>query len=161
VHVRPKRKVEKLSETIEKLLASRGLGAKLKEYRIFGRWERAVGKVIASHARPSTLRGKKLTVVVDSSTWMQQLSLLKPEIIEKVNAEMGPNAVTSILLQLGDVHARSADVERTVERPVAPLTPEDRRKIADLAGSVSDPEGRAALQHLIEKDFLARRSRRT
>src|SRR5512136_2268888 len=83
---RRSRKIEKLGITLEKVLNRRGLASKLKEYRLFGQWERAVGSVIARHAQPSAIRGKKLTVTVDSSAWMQQLSLLRPEIINKVNS---------------------------------------------------------------------------
>lgn len=158
--MRPKRKVEQLSTTIEKLLSSRGLASKLKEYRVFGHWGRAVGEVIALHAQPAAVRGKKLTVTVDSSAWMQQLSLLKPEIIGKVNRAMGADAVESITLRLGEVEARPRARARAAERPAAPLGPEDRQRIEELASVIPDPEVRRSFQRLVEMDFRARRSRK-
>jgi predicted nucleic acid-binding Zn ribbon protein len=155
--VRPKRKVEQLSNTIERLLVSRGMASKLKEYRVFGRWERAVGEVIARHTHPAAIRGKKLTVVVDSSAWMQQLSLLKPEIIGKVNEALGEAAVESIILKLGDVAARPRVPERAPERRTIQLGPEERTKIDGFVQAISDPEAREALRHLIEKDYLRRK----
>ena len=159
--MRPKRKVEQLSTTIEKLLVSRGLASKLKEYRVFGQWGRAVGDVIAQHAQPSMVRGKRLTVTVDSSVWMQQLSLLRPEIIEKLNSAMGTNAVESITLQLGEITARPRPRMKAQDRDLPPLTPEDRRKVEELASAIADPEARQSFQHLVELDFRARRSKRT
>ena len=156
----PKRKVEQLSTTIEKLLASRGLASKLKEYRVFGHWGRAVGEVIALHAQPSAVRGKKLTVTVDSSVWMQQLALLKPEIIEKVYRAMGANAVESITLRLGEVAVRPRAKVRTGDRSRMPLGPEDQQKIEELASAIADPEVRRSFRHLVEMDFRAKRSRK-
>ena len=77
------KKIERFSATLAKILKARGLESRLSEYHIFGHWEKSVGKVMACHAQPQAVRGKKLTLIVDSHAWMQQLSLLKPEIIEK------------------------------------------------------------------------------
>jgi hypothetical protein len=158
--VPPKRKVEKLSATIEKLLASRGMASKLKEYRVYGQWGRAVGEVIAGHAQPSMVRGKKLYVTVDSSAWMQQLSLLKPDIMEKLNAAMGANAVESITLKLGELEVSPRPRTKTPEPEPPPLGPEERRRIEELASVIADPEVRRSFMHLVEKDFRARRAKR-
>jgi predicted nucleic acid-binding Zn ribbon protein len=158
--MRPKRKVEQLSTTIEKLLASRGLASRLKEYRVFGLWGRAVGKVIAQHAQPSMVRGKKLTVTVDSSAWMQQLSLLKPEIIEKLNGVMGAGTVESITLKLGELDARAQQRQPEPARELPPLSPGERERIEELASSIPDPEVRRTFQHLVEMDFRAKRAKR-
>ena len=155
----PKRKIEQLSTTIEKLLASRGLASKLKEYRVLGHWGGAVGDVIAQHAQPSMVRGRKLTVTVDSSAWMQQLSLLKPEIIEKLNASMGTNAVESITLKLGEVEVRPRPKAHAPASELPSLTQEDQRRIEDLASMIADPEVRRSFQHLVEVDFRTKRSR--
>jgi len=159
--MRPKRKVEQLSATIEKLLASRGLGSKLKEYRVFGQWRRAVGDVIAGHAQPTMVRGKKLTVTVDSSAWMQQLALLKPEIMEKLNAAMGANAVDNITLKLGEVEAQPRGRGK-IQKPSLPqLVSEDRARIEELAQAIADPEVRRSFQRLVELDLRAKRARRS
>lgn len=156
----PKKKVTPLSATLQKLLASRGLAARLTEYRLAGRWEQAVGAAIARHTQPTTIRGKKLTVVVDSSAWMQQLALLRPEIIAKVNAELGGNAIDSITLKLGEVAARRSPQRAPVRSPV-PLGPEERAQIDVFVQAVADPGARDALRHLIEKDFQYRKGGRS
>jgi hypothetical protein len=155
----PSRKVEKLSSTIEKILRDRGWGTKLKQYRIYGVWEKAVGKGIARHARPAGMRGKKLTVLVDSSAWMQQLSMLKPEIVGKVNQRLGEEAVESITLKLGEFEPSS--VQRDEYRPAAGvLGPEEQTRIDKCVAEISDPQTRESLRHLMEKDFLNKKLRR-
>jgi hypothetical protein len=153
------RKVEKLSSTIEKILRDRGWGAKLKEYRIYGVWEKAVGKGIARHARPAGMRGKKLTVLVDSSAWMQQLSLLKPEIIGKVNQHLREEAVESITLKLGEFEPSS--VPRDEYRPAAgTLGPVEQTRIEKCVSGIADQQTRESLRHLMERDFLSKKMKR-
>ncbi len=106
-----KKKLDRLSYTLGSMLKARGLGSRLSEYRIFGQWEKAVGPVIARHAQPQAVRGKKLTLVVDSPAWMQQLSLLKPEIMEKVNSTLGKKTINDITLRIGEVESRAAPPE--------------------------------------------------
>jgi len=155
----PPRKVEKLSSTIEKILRDRGWGTKLKEYRIYGIWERAVGKGIARHARPAGMRGKKLTVLVDSSAWMQQLSLLKPEIMGKVNQHLREDAVESITLKLGEFEPST--VQRDEYRPPeGKLGPEEQAKIEACVAEIADEQTRESLRHLMEKNLLNKKRRR-
>ena len=155
----PSRKVEKLSATIEKILRDRGWGAKLKEYRIYGVWEKAVGKGIARHARPAGMRGKKLTVLVDSSAWMQQLSLLKPEIMGKVNGRLGEDAIESITLKLGEFEPSA--VQHDEYRPAdGKLGPEEQTRIDTCVDGIADLQTRDSLRHLMEKDFLNKKRMR-
>ena len=153
------RKVEKLSSTIEKILRERGWGAKLKEYRIYGVWEKAVGKGIARHARPAGMRGKKLTVLVDSSAWMQQLSMLKPEIMGKVNQHLREDAIESITLKLGEFEPSA--IQRDEYRPdPGRLGPEEQTKIEECVAGIADEQTRESLRHLMEKNLLNKKRRR-
>jgi hypothetical protein len=130
-------KINRLSVTLVKMLKAQGLESRLQEYRIFGQWEKAVGKVIARHAQPCSLRGKKMTLVVDSPAWMQQLSLLKPEIV----GEVAPGAG-----------------EASEDLPVrADLDRDEREKIKNALQGLHDPEIREAVRRVMEKDFLRRK----
>lgn len=153
------KKIEKLSSLLNKTLASHGLTTRLKEYRVVGRWEKIVGKVIARHAQPSSLRGKKLSVVVDSSAWMQQLSLLKPELIEKLNEGLGAGSFQEITFKMGNV----APGERPeIERPSpAMLDKGETEKIEEYIRGLKDLDVREGLRRLIEKDLLNKRKVRT
>ena len=150
-----RKKLDSLSHTLDKMLKARGLGGRLSEYRVFGQWEKSVGPVIARHAQPQAVRGKKLTLVVDSPAWMQQLSLLKPEIVEKVNRNLGKGTIKDITLRLGEVESREQPVEEPPVRVV--LDPDERKKIEDYVRGISDTDTREALRRVIEKDFLSRK----
>lgn len=149
------KKLDRLSYTLGSMLKARGLGSRLSEYRVFGQWEKAVGPVIARHAQPQAVRGKKLTLVVDSPAWMQQLSLLKPEIMEKVNSTLGKETIKDITLRLGEVESREQPPEEPVVSYV--LSQDERKKIEDYVRGISDADTREAVRRVIEKDFLSRK----
>jgi len=114
--------------------------------------------VIARHAQPLSVRGRKLTLIVDSPAWMQQLSLLKPEIVKKVNASLGREAIREITLKLGEVPSSSVSSAST-EAPVvrASLSREVRAQIEDYVQEIHDPDTREAVRRVIEKDLLSKK----
>ena len=150
-----RKKLDRLSHTLGKMLKARGMGSRLDEYRVFGQWEKAVGSVIASHAQPQAVRGKKLTLVVDSPAWMQQLSLLKPQIVEKVNRTLGKETIKEITLRLGEVASREQPAEEPPVRTV--LGRDEREKIEGYVRGIGDPAIKEAISRVIEKDFLSRK----
>jgi hypothetical protein len=153
-----KRKLDKLSVTLGKLLAARGMQGCLQEYRVGRAWRGAVGTVIARHAQPASIRRGRLTVIVDSPAWMQQLSLLKPEIIEKLNTGLGAQAIRDIMLTLGEVAAEDGAGATAV--PDAALSAEERERIANSVRDITDETVRGAVQRLFEKDRLSRKKNR-
>jgi predicted nucleic acid-binding Zn ribbon protein len=153
------KKLDRVSSTLAGILRSRGMQGRLEEYRIFGQWEKTVGGLVASHARPATMRGSKLFLTVDSPAWMQQLSLLKPEIIEKVNRGLGKDVVRDIALTLGEVP--KAEHTPPLRRSFrAELTPDERTRIEDAVAEIRDPEVQAAFRRVMEKDVLSRKGNR-
>jgi len=151
-----RKKIDKLSVTLARLLSARGMSGTLHEYRVHGRWEKIVGAAVARHAQPVSVRGKKLALVVDSPAWMQQLSLLKPVIIEKVNSVVGRETIRDITLKLGEVAPPGIPDEEPLPAR-APLDAEDRLKIEGYVHGIEDSEIREALRRLIEKDFQSRK----
>lgn len=127
------------------------MGGRLQEYRIFGQWEKIVGAAIARHAQPVTVRGKKLSLVVDSPAWMQQLSLLKPQIIEKVNASLREEAIKDITLRLGEIALTSKPDDPLPVR--ASLNDEERATIEKYLQGVEDAEIRESIRRVVEKDI--------
>jgi predicted nucleic acid-binding Zn ribbon protein len=151
-------KLNKLSDTLVKILQARGMEDSIREYRIFGQWDRAVGAVIARHTQPSSLRGKKMSLIVDSPAWMQQLTLLKPEIIGKMNRRLGHDAIKDIILKLGVVAPRGQAPE---ELPVsADLTSDEREKIEFALQGIPDAEIKEAVRRVMERDFFAKKWRK-
>jgi len=148
-------KLDKLSVTLGKILKTRGFQGRLHEYRIFGQWEQCVGVMIARHAQPQSVRGGKLLIIVDSPAWMQQLFLLKPEIIEKLNKILGSSAIRDITLKLGEVKVIH---EYVPEEPAQiSLSPDELVTIEQYVSLIDDAATRDTVRRVIEKDFLSRK----
>jgi predicted nucleic acid-binding Zn ribbon protein len=79
-----------------------GLESKLFEARLRRQWPDIVGEPIATHTRPDQIRFKKLTIFVHNSVWLQQLTFLKPVLLQKVNTMAGESLVTEIVLRIGE-----------------------------------------------------------
>jgi predicted nucleic acid-binding Zn ribbon protein len=59
-------------------------------------WSRAVGPVIAEQALPVSERGGVLTVSCAASVWAQELDLMGPVIIERLNNELRGERITRL-----------------------------------------------------------------
>jgi predicted nucleic acid-binding Zn ribbon protein len=51
-------------------------------------WPAAVGRAIAAEARPSSERGGVLTVSCSAAVWAQELDLMGPAILERLNENL-------------------------------------------------------------------------
>ena len=104
-----------------------GLESKLFEARLRRHWPEIVGEPIATHTRPDQIRFKKLHVYVHNSVWLQQLTFLKPVLLEKVNGMAGETLVTEIVLRIGEF-----SVERRVSLPPATVEELSPQPSADM-----------------------------
>ncbi|MDQ3678742.1 MAG: DUF721 domain-containing protein [Actinomycetota bacterium] len=59
-------------------------------------WAGAVGPVIAREASPLSERDATVTVLCSSAVWMQEVDLMGPVLVEKVNASLGAERVRSV-----------------------------------------------------------------
>ena len=124
-----------------------GLESKLFEARLRRHWPEIVGEPIATHTRPHQIRFKKLHVYVHNSVWLQQLTFLKPVLLEKVNRMAGEQLVAEIVLRIGEFSADTttsappAALEATPPQPSAELL---REAILHTQG-IQDPALREQL----------------
>ena len=136
---------------IPSLFASFGLTAKLDEHRLIAAWPRIVGPQIAAHATPRDVRGKTLWVAVDSSTWLHQLTLLKPLLLAKLVPHMGKAAIQDVRFVIGDV---SVSVDARVAGPLPttkPLPPEDEAAVDHAISALPDADLRESLRRLLRR----------
>ncbi|MEW6682408.1 MAG: DciA family protein [Nitrospirota bacterium] len=135
---------------IPSLFASFGLTAKLDEHRLIAAWPRIVGPQIAAHAAPQEVRGKTLWVVVDSSTWLHQLTLLKPLLLAKLGPHVGKAVVRDVRFVIGEVSA-PADTGAAPPLSAAPLTPEDEAAVDQAVSALPDADLRESLARLLRR----------
>ncbi len=141
-----------VGDLVEQLLSSRGLTTQLKKYQTWSCWNDVVGPQIARHAQPLRIRDRILEVRVSQPAWMQQLQLLKPKILQQLNARLSEELIEDIYLKRGTV---TPPEEPTIIRlkKTEPLTDDDQTHISEILEGLDDPDLRKSFSNLIEKDF--------
>jgi len=59
-------------------------------------WPDVVGDVVAAQADPTAERDGVLTVTCASAVWAQELDLMGPDLVARLNAELGASEVRSL-----------------------------------------------------------------
>ena len=109
---RPKGNLEPLAQLLGNALHRTGLGKRLEDYRAVEAWDEVVGKVVAEHSQATGIREGTLFVDVQSSVWMQELQLLRGEIVGRLNAHLGRPVVRQIILSMQRSTERHAQDHR-------------------------------------------------
>lgn len=69
--------------------------------RVQGCWADAVGEAVNAEAQPVSERGGVVTVACRSSVWAQELELLAPDLLEKLNAALGDRPLRQLRFKAG------------------------------------------------------------
>ena len=149
---RPKGSPERIGKLIAGNAVSSTLGSRLKELVIWQSWDQAVGAVIAARTQPLRLVGGVLTVTVSGGPWMQQLSFMKVELRDRVNALLGEERIKEIVLRSGRVVRNNEPAEES-RIPLRPLSPEEQELIQQQVEGLDDLELRQSMQQLMEKHY--------
>ncbi len=88
---RSPRQLGSVVEQIRDELAPETLLAELQRV-----WPEAVGAAIAAEAEPSSERGGVLTISCSGSVWAQELDLMAPAILERLNRSLRTGRVTRL-----------------------------------------------------------------
>lgn len=91
--------VKTIGSAIDELVRGLGIQKKLQEYDAVVYWESVVGERIAQMTTATRILQGVLFVHVKTSTWRNELTLRKKEIIDKLNLVVGINAVKDIKFQ--------------------------------------------------------------
>lgn len=88
---------EKIGKTIEKILINYGIDKKVKESEIIVFWEEVTGKKIAEKTTPLKVIDGKLFIKVSNPSWRNELMLVRPKIIKKINSRIGSQILKEII----------------------------------------------------------------
>lgn len=83
-----------LDGTLSRLVADHGWALDLRVRGVFARWPEIVGAEVAAHTNPETFVDGKLVVRTDSTAWATQLRLLAPQLVQRLNEDLGAGTVT-------------------------------------------------------------------
>ena len=149
---------KRLADAFEHLVDSKGWSTELNVHSVLARWASLVGPVNAEHSWPESYADGVLVVRAESTVWATSLRTMAPQLVARLNAEIGEGTVTRVagpgprrpLLEarpaLGPRRPRpprhlrlSSSRASTIERsPAGPGC--DRRRLAGIArGALRSP----------------------
>ena len=97
----PKRRPAVLGNVLADWLEQSGLGARVNQAGVIPEWPGLVGSQIAAVTDPLSITpGGTLFVNVKTNAWMNELSLLEPELLRSLNQKPGRPPIRRIRWQL-------------------------------------------------------------
>lgn len=88
-----------LGGALSRLVADHGWSLDLRVRGVFGRWPELVGAEVAQHCTPESFADGRLVVRTDSTAWATQLRLLAPQLVTRLNEELGAGTVVALDVQ--------------------------------------------------------------
>ncbi len=106
---------DRVGSFVESLLRRANRGRNWRPYLIWTCWDEVVGANIARRAQPERFADGVLVVHVESHSWLQELQMMRPQIIEHLNARLGEPVVRDIAFVAGRLTPRPPEA---TPRPV-------------------------------------------
>ena len=91
--------MQPLGEALQQYLKALQIDGKLKEVRLIRSWEDFVGRMVANATKEIYIKDKVLFVHLNSSVVRKELSMIKEEIIKRMNESAGERLIEKIVLR--------------------------------------------------------------
>lgn len=152
---RLRRPTLKLDDIIAKTVRNKGWQKKITEMNAVNSWNKEnIGKEVCANSQAYHIEDGKLYVLVSNSTWMNELTFLKPQIIKNINQAVGSDVVKDIQFKIGDVSGyrksqsetnkwkrkEKDDSSKKIDLEEIELEQETLDKIDEAVLEIDDPE---------------------
>ncbi|MBN2530842.1 MAG: DUF721 domain-containing protein [Deltaproteobacteria bacterium] len=139
---RLKTPMSSLSQELTSTLRTMGEGARFIHPEIWARWFQIAGEQLYQKTFPRMFKDSVLTIAVTNSTWMHQLSFMRPQLLDRLAEEVGPNVVKEIRFVLDTSVGKNRRVTERVQYTPLPKADPERisNELRDAADKIDDPE---------------------
>ena len=97
-----KKKPEPIGNLVANWLGESGLANRVEQAAVLPEWPKLVGPQIAAVTTPQSITANgTLFVAVTTNSWMNELSLLEPELLRSLNTKSGRTPIRRIRWVLG------------------------------------------------------------
>ena len=135
-----------LAGQLEQVIGSRLGHRQLEFVRLARVWKDVVGERVVAHTMPAWIKRDVLWGYVDSSSWMQELTFMKPQILEQVNQHFSSVTISDIRW-LRHPLENASSLEQQYSQPNRDVDPEREEEFRNMTGIIADPGCRQALFH--------------
>lgn len=91
-----KHQVQSLSEVLHQLLRQDGLETPLRQKRLLDAWETVTGSMVARYTGEKFIKNQTLHVKITNPALRQDLSMMRSQLLKRLNAEVGAMVISDI-----------------------------------------------------------------
>ncbi|NNG20129.1 DUF721 domain-containing protein [Naumannella sp. ID2617S] len=85
-----------LGPALKGLMRQQGWDTQVNVHLLLANWPALVGSINAEHSQPEAYADQVLTIRAESTTWATQLRLFAPQLVARLNDELGQGTVTRV-----------------------------------------------------------------
>ena len=131
----------------------------MKVYEPWIKWKQVVGENIGNNTNPKRWSNKVLVVSVRSSAWMQELSFMKEQLLERIRKNHPKIDIEDIRFEIGEIKSEPEKKEKVLQNKKLPQDIEEF--IQDSLQEIDDPDLREVVEKTMRKDFCNRITKTT
>lgn len=98
------RSIENIIKDVIKDLSGRG---RVSEEEVSGAWLAAAGEKAAKHTKPVSIKRSVLTVNVDASGWLYELTIKKRDLLKKMEGKIRGKKLKEIRFRIGEIKEKA------------------------------------------------------
>lgn len=91
-----KRRVLSLDDVVGQFLRHEGLETPLQQKRLIDAWGKVAGNVVDKYTAEKFIRNQTLFVKIQNPALRSDLSMMRSELVRKLNAEVGSMLITDV-----------------------------------------------------------------
>lgn len=103
VNADPGEEQSPLGGVLKDIINTLGSGGRFTVEDVTALWGEVVGKAASKHSRPVSLKRGQLTVNVDGSSWLYELSTKKRELLKGLSGGVKGKKIKDVRLRIGDI----------------------------------------------------------
>ncbi len=153
--------MQKIEDILTTTIRNMGLQKKYNAQSIIVHWKKIVGDDIANHTYPVLVQSGILLIAVNNSVWCHHLSMMKDNIISKINDFVGEKLILDIRFQAGNAkkNLNSGNENIEIEHLVpynltkVKLNNEDLATINETVEAVHDKYLKQKIMRIMRKDL--------
>ena len=91
-----RREVRSIMDIVNQCLRQNGLETPMRQTRLIDAWERVAGKTISKYTGEKFIRNQTLFVKISNPALRADLSMMREELVNRLNQEVGSRLITEI-----------------------------------------------------------------
>ena len=97
-----KARITPIEDIVKSVFSKIEMAAVCSKDEVERAWRNVIGEKGSGHSRPANFKKGALTVRVDSSVWLQELSQRKRHLLKALKRELGKDKISEIHFKIGD-----------------------------------------------------------